>query len=115
MKRTIYFDHNATTPVHPAVLKEMEPFYKDEFGNASSLHAKGRSARAAIDKSRSKISSFLGTSPEDIIFTSGGTESDNIAIKAVCWANANKGNHIVTSSAEHSAVLITCKFIEKKR
>lgn len=113
MQNVIYFDHNATTPVHPEVFKAMEPFYKEEFGNASSLHAKGRLARSAVDNARSIIGAFLGTGAEDIIFTSGGTESDNIAIKGACWANQNKGNHIITSRIEHSAVLATCKFMEK--
>ncbi len=113
MQKTIYFDHNATTPVNPIVFKAMEPFYKEEFGNASSLHGKGRPARHAVDNARHILASFLGASDEDILFTSGGTESDNIAIKGVCWANQDKGNHIITSLIEHSAVLSTCKFMEK--
>ena len=113
MQNVIYFDHNATTPVHPDVFKAMEPFYKDEYGNASSLHAKGRVCRQAVENSRHTVASFLGAGDEDIIFTGSGTESDNIAIKGVLAANKDKGNHIITSSTEHSAVLSTCKFLEK--
>jgi len=113
MDKLIYFDNNATTPVALKVFKAMEPFYKDEYGNASSIHAKGRPARLAIDKARHAIASLIGASDEDIIFTSGGTESDNIAIKGAVLANSSKGNHIITSKTEHSAVLATCKFMEK--
>ncbi|PJC46623.1 MAG: cysteine desulfurase NifS [Candidatus Omnitrophica bacterium CG_4_9_14_0_2_um_filter_43_12] len=113
MDKLIYFDNNATTPVALEVFKAMEPFYKDEYGNASSIHAKGRPARLAIDKARHAIASLIGASDEDIIFTSGGTESDNIAIKGAVLANSSKGNHIITSKTEHSAVLATCKFMEK--
>jgi len=113
MQKIIYFDNNATTPVHPEVFKAMEPFYKDEYGNASSLHAKGRVARHQVDDARHLIATLLGASDEDVIFTSGGTESDNIAIKGVVLANSAKGNHIITSRTEHPAVLSTCKFLEK--
>ena len=113
MDKLIYFDNNATTPVALKVFKAMEPSYKDEYGNASSIHAKGRPARLAIDKARHAIASLIGASDEDIIFTSGGTESDNIAIKGAVLANSSKGNHIITSKTEHSAVLATCKFMEK--
>jgi cysteine desulfurase len=113
MQKLIYFDNNATTPLNPEVYRAMEPFYKDEYGNASSLHAKGRSARNAVDNSRHIIARVLGAGPEDIIFTSGGTESDNLAIKGSCWQNSKKGNHIITSSTEHSAVLATAKYMEE--
>ena len=113
MEKLIYFDNNATTPLNPEVYRAMEPFYKDEYGNASSLHAKGRSARNAVDNSRHIIARVLGAGPEDIIFTSGGTESDNLAIKGSCWQNSKKGNHIITSSTEHSAVLATAKYMEE--
>lgn len=113
MNKPIYFDNNATTPVHPQVFKAMEPFYKEEYGNASSIHAKGRVARHAVDNARHIIAVSIGASDEDIIFTSGGTESDNIAIKGAVLANSAKGNHIITSAAEHSAVLATCKYLEK--
>jgi len=113
MNKTIYFDHNATTPVHPEVFKAMEPFYKEEYGNASSLHVKGRPARHAVDQARHTVATFLAAADEDIIFTAGGTEADNMAIKGVCWANINKGNHIITSTIEHSAILATCRYMEK--
>lgn len=113
MKKIVYLDHNATTPVHPEVLKAMLPFYKDAYGNASSMYSKGREARAAIDKARLTIAKALGTEATDIIFTSCGTESDNFAIKGVCLANKEKGTHIITSKIEHLAVLNTCQFMEK--
>lgn len=112
-KTIVYMDHNATTAVHQEVLKAMEPFYKDKYGNASSLHQKGREAHAALEASRTAIGDFLGTESVDIIFTSGGTESDNMAIKGVGFKNKDKGNHIITSSIEHLAVLEACKFMEK--
>ncbi|MBM3253934.1 MAG: cysteine desulfurase, partial [Candidatus Omnitrophica bacterium] len=115
MKRIIYLDHNATTPVNPEVLKAIIPFYKSQYGNASSLHSKGREARNAVDKAREILGDFLGTEPEDIIFTSGGTESDNFAIKGTLFRNKDTGrDHIITSKIEHQAVLSTCKYLEKK-
>jgi len=109
----IYLDYNAATPVHPEVVEAMLPFYRNTFGNASSLHSFGRSARLAVEEARKKIADFLGARPGEIIFTSGGTESDNLAVKGAAFANS-KGNHIVTSVIEHPAVLNTCKFLEKK-
>lgn len=115
MKKTIYLDHNATTPVNPKVLKAMLPFYKGQYGNASSLHTKGREARNAVDRAREILGDFLQTEPEDIIFTSGGTESDNFAIKGTLFRNRDLGkDHIITSKIEHLAVLATCKYLEKK-
>ncbi|NQT90922.1 MAG: cysteine desulfurase NifS [Candidatus Omnitrophica bacterium] len=110
--KIIYMDHNATTPMHPEVLKAMEPFFTDKYGNASSLHSKGREAHAAVDEARTAIGNFLGTEAVDIIFTSGGTESDNMAIKGVGFKNMDRGNHIITSSIEHLAVLETCRFMQ---
>jgi cysteine desulfurase len=112
MKKIIYMDHNATTPTHPEVVKAMEPFYAQKYGNASSLHQKGREAHASMEEARTVIGDFLGTESVDIIFTSGGTESDNMAIKGVGFKNKDKGNHIITSSVEHLAVLEACKFME---
>lgn len=111
--KTIYLDHSATTPVHPEVLKAMLPYYRSRYGNASSVHAKGRQARQAIDEARQIIGDFLGTEAVDIIFTSGGTESDNLAIKGVCLALKDKKDHIITSKIEHHAVLNVCSFLEK--
>lgn len=113
MKR-IYLDHNATTPVHPEVLKAMLPYYETEFGNASSLHAFGRKAREAVEDARTKVARLVGPCESvDIVFTSGGTESDNFAIKGVAHALKNKGRHITTSKIEHLAVLNPCEFLAK--
>lgn len=111
--KKIYLDHNATSPVYPEVLEAMLPFYKEAYGNASSIHSFGREARKAVEASRETIAAFIGASPDEIIFTSGGTESDNTAIKGIMEANASKGNHIITSVIEHHAVLNTCKYLEK--
>lgn len=114
MERKVYLDHNATTPVHPKVLEAMLPFYKEGFGNASSIHSFGREVKVALDESREKVAKFLNADPLEIYFTSGGTESDNLAIKGVAWANRKKGNHIITSKIEHHAVLESCKFLERE-
>ncbi|HQP91909.1 MAG TPA: aminotransferase class V-fold PLP-dependent enzyme, partial [Candidatus Omnitrophota bacterium] len=110
----IYLDYAATTPQAPEVLEAMKPYFTESFGNPSSIHSFGREARKAIEDSRSKIASFIGALPEEIIFTSGGTESDNSALFGVLWANANKGNHIITSSIEHHAILAPAAFLEKQ-
>ncbi len=113
--RKVYLDNNATTRMREEVLKAMLPFYKEIYGNASSVHQFGRAARRGIDDAREKVAALLGAeSPEEIIFTSGGTESDNFAIKGVANALKSKGDHIITSSIEHHAVLNTCKFLEKE-
>ena len=114
MKR-IYLDHNATSPVDPEVLEAMLPYYKENFGNASSVHEFGRKARMAVEDAREVLYKFLGAfKATEIVFTSGGTESDNFAIKGMAHALKKKGNHIITSSVEHSAVLNTCKFLEQE-
>ena len=105
-------DHNATTPVHPVVLDAILPYYREMYGNASSVHAFGREARGAMEEAREKIAEFIGAQPREVIFTSGGTESDNFAIEGAAFENSKKGNHIVTSSIEHHAVLNTCKHLE---
>ncbi len=112
--RRVYLDHNATTPTHPEVVKAILPYYKEVFGNASSVHQFGQQARKAIDEAREKIANFIGASPEEIVFTSGGTEANNLALKGVVYANERKGKHIITSSMEHHAVLNPCKYLEKK-
>lgn len=114
MSKIIYLDHNATTAVHKEVVKAMEPFYNKRYGNASSVHQMGQDVRKAVEESRETIADYLGTEAVDIIFTSGGTESDNFAIKGVAFANKDYGNHIITSQIEHLAVIETCKFLEKK-
>ncbi|MBD3184803.1 cysteine desulfurase NifS [Candidatus Poribacteria bacterium] len=110
----IYMDHNATTPVHPEVLATILPYYNEKFGNASSVHTFGREARADMEEAREKIADFIGAQPREIIFTSGGTESDNMAILGAVSKNVKKGKHIITSSIEHHAVLNTCKYLENK-
>jgi cysteine desulfurase len=112
--RRIYLDHNATTPVHPEVLEAMLPYYKDKFGNASSIHSFGREAKVALEESREKVAKFINASPQEIYFTCGGTESDNLAIKGTAFANRKKGKHIITSKIEHHAILESCKFLEKE-
>lgn len=113
--RKVYLDNNATTRMREEVLEAVLPYCKDIYGNASSVHEFGRLARRGIDEAREKVASLLGaSSTEEIIFTSGGTESDNFAIKGVVHALRSKGDHIITSSIEHQAVLNTCKFLEKE-
>ncbi len=111
--KQIYFDHNSTTPLDPRVLDAMLPYLKDTYGNASSVHSVGQSARAGLEQSREKLASLLGCRPDELYFTSGATESNNIAIKGVAEALAHKGRHIVTTKTEHQAVLEPCKFLEK--
>ncbi|HOE74233.1 MAG TPA: aminotransferase class V-fold PLP-dependent enzyme, partial [Deltaproteobacteria bacterium] len=108
MKR-IYLDHAATTPTAPEVAQAMLPYLSGVYGNASSLHSFGLEARTAVEEARARIASFMGAKPEEIVFTSGGTESDNFIIKGFALSRRNKGNHIITSSIEHHAVLETCK------
>ena len=112
--RTVYLDHNATTPVHPEVLEAMLPHFSENFGNASSIHASGREAKAALEDARAKIAELLDCRPAEIYFTSGGTESDNFAIKGTAYANRSKGKHVITSPIEHHAVSRSCEFLEKE-
>jgi cysteine desulfurase len=113
MKR-IYLDHSATTPVAPEVLEAMLPYFGEKFGNASSLHSFGLEAKEALEESRAKVAAILCAQPEEIIFTSGGTESDNLALKGIGYRSKEKGlgNHIITSSIEHPAILETCRKLE---
>jgi cysteine desulfurase len=110
---TIYFDHNATTPVRPEVLEAMLPYYRNSYGNASSLHALGRAARQAIEDSRKKIAAVLNCEPAEIVFSGSGTESDNHAIKGVFFANRARGTGLLTSKIEHHAVLHSYEYLEK--
>lgn len=109
-----YFDYAATTPLDSEVLKEMLPHMEENFGNPSSVYSYGREARKVIDDSREKVAKIIGAQSKEIFFTSGGTESDNWAIKGTAFANKDKGNHIITTSVEHHAVLHTCKYLEKQ-
>jgi cysteine desulfurase len=113
MKR-IYMDHSATTPVAPEVLEAMLPYFSEKFGNASSLHGYGLEAREALEDSREKVARLLGANTEEIIFTSGGTESDNLALKGIARRSKEKGRHIITSSVEHPAILETCRNLQKE-
>ena len=113
MKR-IYLDYAATTPTHPEVVKAMLPYFSDAFGNPSSLYSYGLEARQAIEVARNRVAESIGAKNEEIVFTGGGSEADNFAIKGVAYANSHKGNHIITSVIEHHAVLETCKFLEKR-
>lgn len=113
MKR-IYLDYAATTPTHPEVMKAMLPYFTDAFGNPSSIHSFGQEAKGAIEKARNQVAALIGAKSEEVVFTGSGTEADNFALKGVALANQGKGNHIITSSIEHHAVLETCKFLEKQ-
>jgi cysteine desulfurase len=113
MKR-IYLDNAATTPLEPEVVAAMLPYFTDIFGNPSSLHFFGQEAKRAIEEARDKVALFIGASPEEIVFTSGGTESDNFALKGVAMALREKGDHIITTGIEHHAVLETCHYLEKQ-
>ena len=108
----IYLDYAATTPLDPRVLEAMMPYMTEHFGNPNSIHSFGREARRAIDEAREKIAQLLNCQPSEIVFTSGGTESDNLALRGVAEAYRHKGNHIVTTAIEHHAVLRTCKALE---
>jgi cysteine desulfurase len=110
----IYLDHNATTPVDPAVLDAMLPFFSADFGNASSIHTFGQQARSAVETAREQITTLLNARPQEIVFTSGGTESDNHAIFGVIANATGNAKHIITSAIEHEAVLNACQFLEKQ-
>ncbi len=112
--RRIYLDHAATTPVAPEVLEAMIPYFNELYGNASSLHSFGREAKVAIEDARSKVARLINAEPSEIYFTSGGTESDNLALKGIALRNKTRGNHIITSNFEHPAVLETCKALAKQ-
>ena len=113
MKR-IYLDNAATTPADPEVVQAMLPYFSEIFGNPSSLHAFGQEAKRAIEEERDRIASFISASPDEIVFTSGGTESDNFALKGVAFALRDKGDHIITTTVEHHAILETCHYLEKQ-
>ncbi len=107
-------DHSATTPVAPKVLEAMLPYFSEKFGNASSLHSFGLEAKEALEESREKVAGLLGAKPEEIIFTSGGTESDNLALKGIARKNRENGKHIITTGIEHPAILECCRKLEKE-
>lgn len=108
-----YFDNSATTRVKEEVLREMLPYLSVEYGNASSIYSIGRNAKRAIEEARKRVASLINCKPEEIYFTSCGSESDNTALKGIAYANKNKGKHIITSKIEHPAILHSCQNLEK--
>jgi len=112
--RRIYLDHSATTPLDASVLDAMLPFLTERFGNASSVHSFGQEARAAVDKARRQVASLIGARPNEIVFTSGGTESNNLAIRGICEANRPYGRHIITSAIEHPSARGAIELLEKQ-
>jgi cysteine desulfurase len=112
--KNIYMDYAATTPVHPEVVKAMIPYFSEKFGNPSSMHTCGQEAKSGVEAARARVAAFIGARPEEIVFTSGGTESDNYALKGVAYAWQGRKDHIVTSAVEHHAVLEPCHFLAKQ-
>src|SRR5207247_1877215 len=112
MSRSVYLDHNASTPVHPDVVAEMMPYFHDVFGNPSSIHGFGRAARDAVDVARERVGRFLAVAPEEIVFTSGGPGSDHLGVEGLALAGGR--GHIITSKIEHHAVLRTCQTLEER-
>ena len=113
-KRIIYMDHSATTYVRKEVVEAMAPYHAEHFGNPSSIYSIARDSKKVVDAARAQVAKALGAEPDEIYFTSGGSESDNWAIKGVAFANRKKGSHIITSKIEHHAVLHTCEYLEKE-
>jgi cysteine desulfurase len=113
-RRSVYMDHAATTPVRPEVVEVMLPYFSEWFGNPSSLYALAREAKEAVEEARGRVAAAIGASPEEVYFTSGGTEADNWAVKGVAAASRKKGDHIITSAIEHHAVLHPCRALEKQ-
>jgi len=109
----IYLDYAATTPVHPEVVKAMLPYFSDVFGNPSAIYSYGQEAAAALEEARAKVAGLVGSRSEEIVFTSGGTEADNMALIGVANAMRSRGNHIITTAIEHHAIIETAKFLEK--
>ncbi|HEY3314432.1 MAG TPA: cysteine desulfurase NifS [Bacillota bacterium] len=113
-QRRVYLDHAATTPVLPEVVRMMDHYMLEAFGNPSSIHAFGREARKGVEEAREQIAALMGANPTEIIFTSGGTEADNLAIQGTARGRREFGNHIITSAIEHHAILHTCEYLEKE-
>lgn len=113
-KRKIYFDYAATTPVDPRVLRAMMPYFSEKFGNTMSLHSLGQEAKQALEESRETIAEMIGAKNEEIIFTSSATESNNLALKGIAWANKDRGNHIIISPIEHACIMESARWLEKQ-
>nr|WP_246249170.1 aminotransferase class V-fold PLP-dependent enzyme [Chelativorans alearense] len=111
--RKIYLDYNASTPIDPAVANAMRPFLEEAFGNPSSGHWASTPAKAALEQARSQVAALLGSAPGEIVFTSGGSEANNLAIKGTFFALRKKGDHMITTAVEHPAVLAPCRFLER--
>jgi len=114
MSIMVYLDHSATTPLDPEVLEAMLPYLTDEFGNASSVYGLGQRARQAIDQARDEVAAFYGVAAKEVIFTSGGTEGDNLAFQGIAQRNADRGRHVITSTIEHDAVLRSAEELERE-
>ena len=114
MDKIIYVDHSATTYVKKEVLEEMLPYFTEKFGNASSPYRIGQVNREAVENAREQVAKAINVEAREIYFTAGGSESDNMIIRGIAYANRNKGNHIITSKIEHPAVLETCAALEKE-
>jgi len=112
MEKRIYLDNAATTPLDPRVLESMMPFFSQKFGNASSMHSLGTESKNTLEICRQQISNYVNAGTDEIIFTSSGTESNNMALKGIAFANREKGNHIIVSAIEHDCILNTCKWLE---
>jgi cysteine desulfurase len=113
-KRIIYMDHSATTYVRREVVEAMAPYHIENFGNPSSIYSIARASKKAIDTARARVATALGAEPDEVYFTSGGSESDNWALKGIAFANRKKGNHIITTQIEHHAILHTCEYLVKE-
>jgi len=113
MNKKIYLDYNASTPIAPEAVEAMRPFLTEHYGNPSSNHWAGIPAKDAVEGARKQVAELLGCDPAEIVFTSGGSEANNHALKGVFFANQEKGSHIITTAVEHSAILNPCHFLEK--
>lgn len=114
MERAVYLDHNATTPIDPRVVDAMLPYLYEQFGNASSAHEYGYEAQRAVEEARARVASLIGARAEEIVFTGGGSETDNLAIKGVVFANLDRSPHVITTSVEHPAVLNTLRYLQRR-
>ncbi len=112
--KKMYFDHNATTPIHEEVFDSMVPFLKEEWGNPSSIHWAGRAPKKAVDEARQQVCSLINCTPLELVFTGSGSEGINLAIKGIALAKKSKGNHIITTKVEHPAVINTCKYLVRE-